>query len=63
MSIKETIAKTKYCPILSLFLKAPTNCLGRNCMFWTEMEDREYGWCDIKMLVTKGYLFKLEETK
>jgi hypothetical protein len=48
MSIKETIARTKYCPILSLFLKAPTNCLGRNCMFWTETEYNERGSCDIK---------------
>ena len=54
MSIKETIARTKYCPILSLFLKAPTNCLGRNCMFWTEAEDKECGSCDIKEYFRSG---------
>jgi hypothetical protein len=73
MSIKETIARTKYCPLLSLFLKAPTNCLGRSCMFWTETEDNERGSCDIKEyfrsslkiagLVYELYGKKLEETK
>jgi hypothetical protein len=48
MSMKETIARTKYCPLLSLFLKAPTNCLGRSCMFWTETEDNGRGSCDVK---------------
>jgi hypothetical protein len=53
LSIKETITRTRFCPLLTALMKAPTNCLGRSCMFWSEAADKEYGFCEIVEMIKR----------